>query len=256
MLHGRFLCLVLTALLLAPVLVRGQHELFLSSGDMGVHKCEFQVCGAGFPRCAGCCSWSQTNATLGSVPIITLTCPARTGLPSINWNLCCVQGVVSGRRVRLYVFLTACIGPGVSTDGTGAPGGQQRSDSGSANSTANFYITGNTFMLLDGEPCTTTQLQQPLDTLVWAAGLLPGADSSSSSPSSSNSRRSDMQEAPGGSSVAKEQRRKLTASRREEDKGDGGSTSSAAAAHEPEAALLAEATRALVSGSQGVLTLR
>ncbi|KAG2432031.1 hypothetical protein HYH02_013101 [Chlamydomonas schloesseri] len=146
----------------------------------------------------------------------------------VGVHKCEFQGTVGGRRVRLYVFLTACIRPSGSAD---PQGGQHQSEGGSS---PNFYITGNTFMLLDGEPCTTTQLQQPLDALVWAAGLLGVGQSSISSRSN---RRKAL--AQGG--------------------GDSGSNDRADkydAVHEPDAALVVEATRVLVAGSQGALTLR
>ncbi|KAG2428961.1 hypothetical protein HXX76_011205 [Chlamydomonas incerta] len=204
--HRLFATFVGATLTLAVVVAGGRDDLVLSSGDVGVHKCEF-------------------------------------------------QGITGdGRSVRLYVFLTACTRPPAATDDTGAQRRQQGSGSGWQNSSANLYVTGNTFMLVEGEPCTTTQLQQPLDALVWAAGLWNGGGSSSSSSSTSN-RRKGLEEAPRVTNVATAQGRGLAAARRRKDQ-DASDGTGAAAAHEPEAALLAEATRALVAGSEGVLTLR
>ncbi|GFR50758.1 hypothetical protein Agub_g13025 [Astrephomene gubernaculifera] len=80
---------------------------------------------------------------------------------------CEFQGQLGQDRVRLYVFLTACVDPSpldnnISTNSSS-------SNDGSSNEQPNFFLSGSAFMLLLDRPVTTTQHQQPLGTLLWAA---------------------------------------------------------------------------------------
>ncbi|GIM15454.1 hypothetical protein Vretimale_18229, partial [Volvox reticuliferus] len=157
----------------------------------------------------------------------------------VGVHKCEFQGHLGDETVRLYVFLTACVRPLAGGQASGAAmkmtttvgSGQvaasvQGAPVGAGGSRAlalaeaappslppprslqpplspNLFLSGFAFMSLPNQPVNTTQLQQPLSTLLWAAERPPGdyrlpqepagpSSSSSNSDSSSNVSSSDV----------------------------------------------------------------